>query len=70
MTVISSSYTEENLGKREDGESDDRVVLRLPAPLAPVKAAVMPLVKKDGQPDFIFMENYIKTLQNQLKMWV
>jgi hypothetical protein len=27
-------------------------------------------VKKDGQPDFIFMENYIKTLQNQLKMWV
>ena len=26
--------------------------------------------KKDGQPDFLFMENYIETLQKQLKMWV
>ena len=26
--------------------------------------------KNDGQPDFSFMENYIETLQNQLKMWV
>ena len=28
-----------------------RVVLRLPAALAPVKAAVLPLVKKDGMPE-------------------
>jgi len=27
------------------------VVLRIPAPLAPVKAAVLPLVKKDGLPE-------------------
>ena len=26
--------------------------------------------KKDGQPDFAFMENYIETLQKQLKIWV
>jgi type I restriction-modification system DNA methylase subunit len=26
--------------------------------------------KKDGQPDFIFMENYIDNLQKELKIWV
>ena len=31
--------------------SDSRVVLRLPAALAPVKVAVLPLVKKDGMPE-------------------
>jgi glycyl-tRNA synthetase len=30
---------------------DSRVVLKIPAPLAPVKVAVMPLVKKDGLPE-------------------
>jgi glycyl-tRNA synthetase len=33
----------------ENGE--ERVVLRIPAALAPTKVAVMPLVKKDGLPD-------------------
>ena len=33
----------------EDGSS--RTVLKLPSVLAPVKAAVFPLVKKDGLPD-------------------
>ncbi|MDR0988119.1 MAG: glycine--tRNA ligase [Prevotellaceae bacterium] len=46
LSVMSASYCEEQL---ENGES--RVVLRLPAPLAPVKLAVMPLVKKDGLPE-------------------
>ena len=46
LSVIAASYTEEAL---EGG--DVRVVLRLPAPLAPVKLAVLPLVKKDGLPD-------------------
>jgi glycyl-tRNA synthetase len=40
------SYTEEKL---ENGET--RVVLKLPAALAPVKLAVMPLVKKEGLPE-------------------
>jgi glycyl-tRNA synthetase len=40
------SYQEETL---ENGET--RVVLKLPAALAPVKLAVMPLVKKDGLPE-------------------
>ena len=46
LSVMCHAYTEEQL---ENGES--RVVLRLPAALAPVKLAVMPLVKKDGLPE-------------------
>ena len=46
LSVMAATYCEEKL---EGGET--RVVLRLPAPLAPVKAAVMPLVRKDGLPE-------------------
>ena len=46
LQVMSAAYAEEPL----DG-GDSRVVLRLPAALAPVKAAVLPLVKKDGMPE-------------------
>ena len=46
LSVFSSSYEEEKL---ENGET--RAVLHLPAPLAPIKAAVMPLVRKDGLPE-------------------
>ncbi|HKK42910.1 MAG TPA: glycine--tRNA ligase [Bacteroidales bacterium] len=50
LQVISAAYTEEEL-KKDDGTSDTRVVLKLPSFLAPVKLAVMPLVKKDGLPE-------------------
>ncbi len=50
LQVISASYFEEDLTK-EGGEPDSRVVLRLPPVLAPVKLAVLPLVKKDGLPE-------------------
>ena len=46
LSILSASYQEEKL---ENGES--RVVLKLPAALAPVKLAVLPLVKKDGLPE-------------------
>ena len=46
LSVLCSSYEEQTL----DG-GDKRVVLHLPPALAPVKCAVMPLVKKDGLPD-------------------
>lgn len=46
LSVLSSSYTEEKL---EDGT--ERVILKIPPQLAPVKLAVLPLVKKDGLPD-------------------
>ena len=46
LSVMSHAYEEEKL---EGGDS--RVVLRLPAALAPVKLAIFPLVKKDGLPE-------------------
>ena len=46
LAVLSQSYKEEKL---EDGS--DRVVLQIPPFLAPVKVAVLPLVKKDGLPE-------------------
>jgi glycyl-tRNA synthetase len=46
LAVLSNSLQEETL---EDGSS--RTVLRLPPILAPVKAAVLPLLKKDGLPE-------------------
>ncbi|HRR92888.1 MAG TPA: glycine--tRNA ligase, partial [Bacteroidales bacterium] len=50
LQVVSASYFEEELEK-EDGTKDSRVVLRLPSYLAPVKLAVLPLVRKDGLPE-------------------
>ena len=46
LSVMSHAYEEEQL---EGGDS--RVMLRLPAALAPVKLAIFPLVKKDGLPE-------------------
>ncbi|MFN8699909.1 MAG: glycine--tRNA ligase [Flavobacteriales bacterium] len=46
LAVLSASYKEEKL---EDGS--ERTVLAIPAALAPVKVAVLPLVKKDGLPE-------------------
>lgn len=50
LAVLSSSYEEETITK-EDGKTDSRVVLRIPPQLAPVKVAVLPLLKKDGLPE-------------------
>ncbi|MBR6282771.1 MAG: glycine--tRNA ligase, partial [Muribaculaceae bacterium] len=46
LSVMCSSYEEQSL----DG-GDSRVVLHLPKALAPIKCAVLPLVKKDGMPE-------------------
>ncbi len=46
LAVLSHALQEEDLG---DGSS--RTVLKLPSILAPVKAALLPLVKKDGLPE-------------------
>ncbi len=46
LAVLSQAYREE---KMEDGA--ERTVLSLPAKLAPIKAAILPLVKKDGLPE-------------------
>jgi len=46
LAVFSNSLQEEEL---ENGTT--RTVLKLPAVLAPIKAAILPLVKKDGLPE-------------------
>jgi glycyl-tRNA synthetase len=46
LAVMSQAYKEEKL---EDGTS--RVVLSIPYALAPIKAAILPLVNKDGLPE-------------------
>ena len=46
LAVFSNSLQDETL---EDGS--ERTVLKLPAVLAPTKAAILPLVKKDGLPE-------------------
>ncbi len=46
LAVFSYAYTEEELA-----DGSQRVVMKLPRILAPFKAAVLPLVKKDGMPE-------------------
>jgi glycyl-tRNA synthetase len=45
LAVLSAGFKEEKL------ENDTRSVLSLPPALAPIKAAIFPLVKKDGLPE-------------------
>ena len=46
LSVLSHAFCQEKL---ENGES--RSVLKIPAFLAPIKAAILPLTKKDGMPE-------------------
>jgi len=59
LAVLTSAFTEETL---EDGSI--RTVLRIPPVLAPVKAAVLPLLNKDGLPE------KAREIMNELKFSV
>jgi glycyl-tRNA synthetase len=48
LAVLVNSYREETV----EGETEGRTVLGLHPSLAPIKAGVFPLVKKDGMPEF------------------
>ncbi len=50
LAVLSNAFEEESI-KKDDGKTEIRTVLRIPSALAPVKAAILPLVKKDGLPE-------------------
>jgi glycyl-tRNA synthetase len=50
LTHLCNAYTEEP-APTADGESATRTVLKLHPLVAPVKVAVLPLVKKDGMPE-------------------
>jgi len=49
LAVLSHCYEEQDLGTPE--KQDSRVVLKFPPKLAPMKLAVLPLMKKDGLPE-------------------
>ena len=49
LLVMSEAYWEEDLSI--EGKVDSRVVLKFPPRLAPMKLAILPLVKKDGLPE-------------------
>lgn len=50
LVFLCDAYAEEH-GTDAEGEGKTRVLLKLHPRLAPYKAAVLPLVKKDGQPE-------------------
>ena len=56
LAVLSASFHHEILD-----DQSKRVVLRIPPALAPIKAAILPLVKKDGLPEIA------EEIVNQLK---
>jgi len=62
LTILSSSYKEEKI--EEDGKIEERVVLSLPPALAPIKVAILPLVKKDGLPEIA------RKIMDNLKLYV
>ena len=47
LALLIDSYTEEKARTAEKGESETRVVLKLNPSLAPIKAAILPLVKDE-----------------------
>jgi glycyl-tRNA synthetase (EC 6.1.1.14) len=49
LMVLSEAYTLEDLNT--DEKEDSRVVLKFPPAIAPIKLAILPLVKKDGLPE-------------------
>src|SRR3954463_9687541 len=50
LLILSHAYDEEIITNK-DGSTDTRAIMRIPAKIAPIKLAVLPLVKKDGLPE-------------------
>jgi glycyl-tRNA synthetase len=59
LALLVNGYREEAVA----GEEEGRTVLALHPSLAPIKAGVFPLVKKDGMPEFA------ERLANELRAW-
>lgn len=60
LLTMCNAYTEEEIC--EGDKVDTRVVLRIHPCLAPIKAAILPLTKKDGLPE------YARKIMNELKV--
>ena len=51
LTLLAGSYAEESVPS-ESGKEEIRKVLHLPPQMAPIKVAILPLVRKDGMPEY------------------
>lgn len=51
LMVLSEAFAEEEVPTADPAKTDSRTVMKFPPSLAPVKLAVLPLVKKDGLPE-------------------
>ena len=63
LAVLVNAYREEAV----EGEDEGRTVLGFHPAIAPIKAGVFPLVKKDGMPEFA--ENLTKELRKQFPVF-
>ncbi|MEJ0081777.1 MAG: hypothetical protein WDM78_12710 [Puia sp.] len=63
LMILSEAYQEEDLSTAD--KKDSRVVLKFPPGLAPVKLAILPLVKKDGLPEIA--KELMATCRNQFR---
>jgi glycyl-tRNA synthetase len=61
MAFLCNAYNEEEVG------GEQRIVMRLHPYLAPIKAAILPLVNKDGMPEIA--EKLTKDLQRSMKVF-
>ncbi len=64
LAVFSEAFTKEVVG--EGADQKERTYLKLHPALAPIKAAVFPLVRKDGLPEKA--EEIMKTLRNEFRV--
>jgi glycyl-tRNA synthetase len=51
LTILSLAFKEEEVPTAEEGKTDIRTYLSIPPSIAPIKLAVLPLVKKEGLPE-------------------
>jgi glycyl-tRNA synthetase len=60
LALLCNAYTEETVGEGENAK--ERIFLKLHPALAPYKAAILPITKKDGLPE------YARTIYDDLKL--
>lgn len=63
LAIICEAFDEEDLGK--DGKSDIRTVMRFMPSMAPIKAAIFPLLKKNQD-----QVRIAKEIQKELQPWI
>ncbi len=63
MMVLSEAYHEEEVPANEQNKTDTRKVMRFKPGLAPIKLAILPLIKKQGLPEIA------RELMNNCKPW-